>query len=868
MKAIRLMVNDLEKPLPLGSRIIKLSWNCKGEGLQKQYRIKIIDEKEENVIWDSETVSSSNMYCVVPSDVSARLKDRQRLIWNIVLNSDEKEESWQAFEMALLNKEVWIAKWICGQNTDKSERLPADGFKKRIAFSREKDAESIRLYATSLGVYSVSVNGKRLDGYLCPGCSEYTKRLYYHAYEIQNDVLEGKDYLDLEFQVADGWYKGKIGSDNVEYFSGDTLALLAQLEIKYIDGTLECYGTDESYCWSNDGPVRFADLKDGEVYDSTKHFSYSKNAFLLSNVKGEEFVENIPCPEAAILPMIKAHEEFVPELLISPSGKMILDFKQNLSGFVKFNIQDGLTTKDQKITLRLCEVLDKGEYCDHTLKGRVNNLQKIEYICNGENEIYEPDFFYSGFRYALVEGIDTVDPNCFKAIAIYTDIPYESSFECSNDNLNRFVQNVIWSQKSNFIDIPTDCPQREKSGWTGDAQIFAATSTCFANTGPFFRKWLKDVKDCQRDNGMVVDVNPRIRPNNSERDAVNGSAGWADAAIIIPYMMWKIYQDDSYITDNTELMLGWKKYVIRLASDKNMADKLPEGHPLKKIYQNEALEASAYKKYAVESGIHWGEWCEPGFEEETNNPMYLVKPKPEIATAYLHYSMSLLAEMLRHLIEKENKETYLKELKEVEDYARGSKEAYRYYFAKDLEGQNDLRMARYVRMLALGLCASQEEEKQIAEKLNRKVIENEYKVGTGFLSTGFLLQTLAKYGYLKTAYQMLCNSEEPGWLAMVLNGATTVWENYKGYENGHPRSISFNHYSMGSVCKFLFDTVCGIQICDNNSFVIKPQPDKSLSWVRCRMMTVYGSVEVNWRWQNDECVYDIKIPDGTVLLKP
>lgn len=285
----------------------------------------------------------------------------------------------------------------------------------------------------------------------------------------------------------------------------------------YADGTTERIVTNETFRWSNEGPVRYTDLKDGEIYDARCVPKYEKQAVC---------VEKNMNLEASPLGMIEEHEVFEPEMLISPSGAKILDFHQNLAGYIRFRIKG---ERGQQIRLRMCEALDHGEYSNNTLLHVLPDLpsinQEIVYICDGEEHVFQPEFFYSGFRYALVEGIDVVDPKDFEAVAVYSEMEYTGEFHCSNPMIEQFLQNTRWSQKSNFVDIPTDCPQREKSGWTGDAQVFAETASYLADTAAFYRKWLRDVRDCQREDGRVDNVCPKIRGKDS-RDALNGAAGW------------------------------------------------------------------------------------------------------------------------------------------------------------------------------------------------------------------------------------------------------------------------------------------------------------------------------------------------------
>lgn len=840
MKAIHLKVCGMTTPLGIDDLTPRFTWNLTGTIKQTAFRLTACTADGETVC-DSGVCHSGDMAYRYDGRT---LQSRERIFWQICVWDENDREEWSEqswFEMGLLSEKDWAARWICGVGTDCAKRLPADYYK--LEFTADKEVKKARLYATACGVYSARINGERIPAVLTPGCSEYEKHLYYQTFDITDSLKENNDVL---FCVADGWYKGKVGSDNQEYLYGTQTKLLAQLEITYCDGTTKIIGTNSRFLWCNDGPVRFADLKDGEIYDARMTPSFQDHAL-------EADFHQIPTAPNA--PLITEHETFSPVVEYTPSGKTLLNFRQNLSGYIRFRAKGAA---GQTITLSMFEVPDHGEYSDITISGRYKNLQRIEYICNGDEEVFQPEFFYSGFQYALVEGLEEIHPDDFESVAIYTDLDYESSFHCSNAAINQFVSNTRWSQKSNFVDIPTDCPQREKSGWTGDAQVFAKTASYFADTAAFYRKWLKDVRDCQRENGLVVDVAPRIREVGSARDPVNGSSGWADAAVIIPYTLWKLYGDDSFITENYDLMHDWAKYMRNLCADKSMFS-LPEGHPLKAVYDSHRLADCEWNRYIPETGIHWGEWCAPDSEDEPNSAMALIKPKQEVTSAYLHYSMSLLEEMLSHIGKTD-------EAQLCREYAEGARYGYRFHFAKNGKIQTN-HMAELVRPIALGLIDG-EDAKDAAAKLNEMAIARQYKVGTGFLSTPFLLQTLVTHGYTETAYRMLENTDAPGWLAMVEQGATTVWEQYTGYtKDGHPVAMSFNHYSPGAVCAFLFDTVCGIRVDGKNHFHIEPVPGGSLTDACAEYASPYGLVKSAWKKRTQGRVsgieYTITVPANT-----
>ncbi len=502
MKAIHLKVNYRVNPIGIDDKSIRFTWNCEGGVTQTAYQI--VTER-----WDSGKVDSSDMCAIYPMTPG----DREIVIWRIRLwdeNGVPGDWSEGYFEMAL-SADKWDAKWISTGRKAGKERLPAEYFKKNFAIRGK--VKKARLYATACGVYTASVNGGRLPGILAPGTTEYPKRLYYQTYDV-TALLQNEN--TLEFILMDGWYMGKLGYLNQHNRFGNQRKLLARLEIEYEDGRMDVVSTDETFSCCADGPIRYSDLKDGEIYDSRMTPSFSERAVIVSH----EVI-----PTASPSEGIAEHEQFPANLIVTPSGKKVLDFGQNMAGYVCFTVQGKL---GQEIRLSLGEVLDHGEFSRATLlnEDRPEIRQEIVFICNGQRQEFHPEGFYSGFRYALVEGMDDIDPADFTAVAVYSELKFTGSFSCSNEKLNKFHKNTLWSLKSNFVDIPTDCPQREKSGWDGDAQIFTPTACFMAEPAAFFRKWLRDVRDSQRKDGRVANVSPSAH-RFQDKDPLGGAAGWA-----------------------------------------------------------------------------------------------------------------------------------------------------------------------------------------------------------------------------------------------------------------------------------------------------------------------------------------------------
>lgn len=805
MKAVRLKANHRGAPVGIDDKTVRLTWNADGGVTQTAYEI-------ETEKWRSGKVASSDMHAVYPLPLS----DREIVEWRIRLwDEDDNPGEWSGsrFEMGL-SAEKWGASWITtGQKAGK-ERIPADYFRRE--FIAEKRVRRARLYATACGAYSVRLNGHRLPGVLTPGTTEYPKRLYYQTYDV-TELIERENVLD--FTLTDGWYMGKLGFLNQHNRFGNMRKLLCRLELFYMDGTKAAVVSDGRFRCSWDGPVRFADLKDGEDFDARLTPSYSANAAVTSQPV---------VPTASPLAPISEHEVFPASLIVTPSGKKVLDFGQNMAGYVRFT--DRLKA-GQELRLQLGETLDHGEFSRATLMqdGSSAIRQEIRYISDGKGGVFQPEGFYSGFRYALAECGGEIDPADFDAVAVYSDLEFTGSFSCSNEKLNKFHENTLWSLRSNFVDIPTDCPQREKSGWDGDAQVFLPTASFMTDTAAFFRKWLRDLRDCQRKDGRVANVSPSAHPYQ-DKEPLSGAVGWADAAVIIPYTLWKIYGDESFITENLDLMRGWKSYVRKAAADKTLK-RIAFAPPANRLLRPFYVPDDPLEKYVIESGMHWGEWLEPDYSGIGAQ----IIPKPELTSAYTCYSMSLLAEMLDRVGDRAG-------AVECRSFALGAKAAYNRFFVR---GGHVIapRQAPMVRALALGLL-DEKDAVSVAADLNADVIRREYTVGTGFLSTPYVLGVLVKYGYVDTAYRLLENTRAPGWLAMVEGGATTVWENYVMFDgDGHPRESSMNHYSPGAVCAFLYDTVCGIRVTGERTFELAPLPGGTLTSAGASWLSPYGLVK-------------------------
>lgn len=857
MKAINLKTEYLKNPVGIDFEHPRLMWNCEGGVTQTAYRIKAFSD-EGRLLWDSGKVNSSKMTLI---RYPIRCKSRSRICWQVKLwdeNGNEGEWSETAFfEIGLRKDEDFKAKWITGNykpdsslfekkkligksffvqgidyliNNGKNsnpKRYPVDCFKKN--FEIEKKAKKSRLYITACGIYEARINGKKVGSFcLAPGITDYKKRIQYQTYDVLEMIKSGENEITAE--LADGWYRGSVGAWGLKQEYGFETKLFAQLEIEYEDGTNAVVVSDGTWKWSNDGPIRFADNKDGEIVDANMVPTYSSFA---------KVTDCAVVPTASNNVAVTEKETFKPEIIKTPSGKTVLDFKQNFAGYIQFDIT---AKKRQRVFLRFGELLDEnGEFTQKNIqcvaKGNISPLQQVEYICkDGENR-YKTKFAIFGFRYVQVETNAEFSAEDFTGIAVYSDMEETGFFESSNELLNKFVEATKWSTKSNSADLPTDCPTRERHGWTGDAQIFFASASYLFDYAAFSKKFLTDVYDWQTKNGKLPQIAP---PGGIDffMSMMNGSVGWADAGIIIPYYFWKKYNDKEILD---EYYRGMKKYAEFMISRIGKNALLSKPHAVK----------GKNRKYIVNKGQAYGEWAEPA-DVYPNHWTNVVLPETEVETAYTSFVLGLMSEISASLGNDEDAKRY-------SSFSEKCKTAYRELVeTKDYSLDTD-RQARLVRPLAFGLLDEKQTEYAKARLL--KALENYgWRLGTGFLSTPLILGVLADID-IEKAYKLLENEKMPGWLFMTKMGATTIWESWEGTE-AQGGIASLNHYSKGAVCEWLFGSMCGINVFGENHFLIKPQPGGHFTFAKAKYKSVFGTVFSGWERKGGKTVFTVEIPSN------
>lgn len=703
-----------------------------------------------------------------------------------------------------------------------------------------KTVESAQLAMTALGVYEGYVNGKRLENQmLTPGYTNYYWRVQYQVYDVKDLLNPGENVIASV--IGDGWYRGCIDIGSKRNCYGTKTKWMFCLSVCYEDGTEEFIYSDEMCRATQEGPLRENNLKTIERYDARRELhGWNEPGYDSSIWHG---VRLSPYDGLVVLqegePVLE-QERFKPEVLHTPDGNTVLDMGQNFAGYVWFRV----TGKAGRcVSLTMGEVLDEeGNFTMKNLaaegagaiSGEVG--QRLEYTLKEGTQQFRPLFLHSGFRYVLLRNWpEEVRPENFAGVAVYSGISQTGDFTCSNEWINRLVRNVRWSQKSNFVDIPGDCPTRERSGWTADISVFCETACYLSNPRKFLKKWIQDYKSEQGEDGNL----PFVVPGAGKPTRQRGCMGWSNAICNISMTLYRFYGEKEDLEDVYDCVKRFVDFNVERAKKKNPFFFYKSG---------------AHRKYIIETGFHYGEWLEPGSAMYKDYLKDLLYPDTEVTTAWFFQTAMQLAKMAQ----------ILQRTEDMEHYRNLAKKIYRAYqteFLKD--GQvHSKRQCRYVRPLSMGLIPSEKRAATAAE-LNRMCQENAYRIGTGFLTTWQLLSVLTDAGYVDTAYRILENTEKPGWLYAVTKGATTTWENWYGLTDEGVPVDSHNHFAPGAVVAWLFSTCAGIRPLKPGfeKIQIKPVPGGTLKFARAEYISCRGKIVSAWEIKDGFRLH-VEIPQG------
>ena len=720
---------------------------------------------------------------------------------------------------------AWKAVWIDPEGEhDPEKKQPAAVLRKRFHADRTEEA---KLYITCHGLYEARLNGRRVgDFVLAPGTGDYIKQLTVQAYDVSTLLKAGEN--ELTVTLGDGWWRGSVGIDGLWNYYGEDLALLCQLEI--CGEPVLC--SDASWEASSEGPVRENDLQQGERYDARREEIESWHGVSVRNFG----FANLAAPQAVA---VKEQELFPGKLIRTPNGETVIDFGQNLAGYTEIRVKEAAA--GQKIVLRHGETLDEnGNFTQSNFDPGERNKnggipQKLEYICKDGENLWKPSFCIFGFRYAKLETEIDPDKLSFTAVAVYSDMARTGYFSCGNEKLNRLFENSLWSMRSNFCDIPTDCPTRERAGWTGDAAVFAPAAVYLMDCYPVYRKWLGECRLAQKEDGLVQNIAPVNNKGGMISGMLQGSAGWGDACILVPWTLYEAYGDREILEENYEMMCRWISFCEKRASKTRLQNL-----------------RNPYRKYLVDEGFHFGEWCQPDVDNMASMKKMMLSGAPEVATAYYFRSALLLSKIAEILGKAEDAARFAQ-------IAEGAKKAYRYTCTDKGRIRSD-RQCEYVRPIAFGLLEG-EEAAQAADDLDALVRKNAYHLNTGFLSTPDLCAVLAAYGHADTAEKLLLQEESPSWLYAVKKGATSIWETWDGIREDGTVHDSLNHYSYGAVSGWLMKGVAGISL-NREGLTLAPTVLPSIGFVEAIWDSPAGRIASTWRVKEGRVHFAFEIPEG------
>ncbi|UOE50609.1 glycoside hydrolase family 78 protein [Mucilaginibacter sp. SMC90] len=831
VKVDHLLTENLNNPESIDAKSPALSWQLLSERRnvnQTAYEIRVgTSPVAKQFVWESGKVASPQSVFVTYG--GPELRSGQAYYWQVrVWDENNKVSPWSAvayWKMGLLNSSDWLAQWITPGFREEASR-PSPIFRKE--FHLHKKIKSAYVYITAHGLYDAQINGKRVgDAYLTPGWTSYNNRLQYQVYNVTGMLKQEANVIGIT--LGSGWYRGHVGFNPKDGLYGKDIAVLCQVNITYTDGTTETVNTDNTWK-SSTGAIRSSEIYYGEVIDHRKEqqgwtlpgFDDSQ----WSGVKVNDFAKNTLI--ATYNEPVKQHETIKPlKIFKTPKGDQVIDFGQNLVGWVKLTVSGHA---GDTIKLSHAEVLDKpGDF--YTANLRTATAQNTYILSGSGTETFEPHFSWQGFRYVKVEGFHAdLKPENFEAVTLYSDMRATGSFSCSNPFINQLQHNILWGQRGNFLDVPTDCPQRdERLGWTGDAQVFSRTASFNMNVHNFFTKWMKDVAADQYSNGSVPHVVPDVLEGPGSHPG--GSTGWADVSTIVPWNMYLAYGDKRILENQYASMKAWVGYM--------------EAHSHNDLWN---------------VGDHFGDWLfysvnDDRFGRSAITSSYL------IAQCFYGYSTQLLINTARVLGKNDDVNRYTDLLTKI-------KRAFvNEYVTRNGLISSDTQTA-YVLALQFDMLP-EELRQQAADRLVSNIKRYNIHLTTGFLGTPYISHVLSRFGYTDIAYQLLLQDTYPSWLYPVKMGATTIWERWDGIRpdgSFEEQSMnSFNHYAYGAIGDWMYRIIAGINEAapGYQKIIIKPHTGGNFSFANADYETPYGKVSSHWKTGDDQFYLDVQIPSNT-----
>lgn len=827
-----LTVDYKTNPVGIDNPQPKLSWVIQSDQfntMQEMYEVRVARSLKDlqtgsKLLWSSGEVQSSQSIQVIYGGPSPQ--SFERVYWQVRIRDKRGNKSeWSEvayWESGFMFGETWEADWISPAWKEKKRKSEPSPYLRK-EFTVKKAIRHARLYISCHGLYQVEINGERVgDQEFTPGWTSYRTRLQYQTYDV-TDLLK-QDENAMGIILGDGWFRGNLGWIKVRNNYGNKLSTIAQLMVTYTDGSKGVIVTDRSWRAST-GPILESDIYNGELYDATRELEgwsmvdYNDKKWSkvrVSNISKDKLI----APEG---PPVRLVNLLKPLSIEKVGDDWLVDMGQNMVGWIKIKATG---KRGDVITLRHAEVLDKegNIYYDNLREAKQTNTYHLK---GGREEIFEPHFTFQGFRYVMVSGYPgELEAEAITGKVIHSDMEPAGTFSCSDPLINQLQHNIVWGLKGNFLDVPTDCPQRnERLGWTGDAQVFAPTACFNMNAAGFYTKWLKDLTADQYEDGSIPHVIPDILG-----DA--GATGWADAGIVIPWVMYLNYGDVSVLESQYGSMKKWIGYMIQRAGDDLIWD----------------------------GDSQFGDWL--SFAPSKSDYMGSDTLKNLIATAYFSYSSQLVSKVAAVLGKEEDTKFY-------SDLSEKVKKAFNDEFVTPNGRLVAHTQTAYTLALAFDLL-DEETAKKSAVHL-AKDVETFGHITTGFLGTPLISLTLTDLGYNDLAYQLLNRKKYPSWLYPVTMGATTIWERWDGQK---PDSTfqdkgmnSFNHYAYGAIGKWLYQVVAGIGIDPYNPaykhIIIHPQLGGGLTSAKATHTSMYGEIVSGWELDGDQLTMNVVIPANT-----
>ncbi len=829
------------KANPLGIDVLqpRLSWRIvtsERGWMQSAYQIRVAQSpaalnRGVELIWDTGKVTSAES--VNRPYAANTLHTGRRYYWQVrVWDAQGQPSAWSElawWEMGLLSPSDWQASWIepdLKEETAKSNPCPM----LRREFEVRGDVRSARAYVSSHGLYEMHLNGRRVgEEVLTPGWTSYDDHIQYQTYDITSQVHKGRNAVGVI--LGDGWYRGNLAFSGQRNTYGDRLALLAQIHLDLADGSVQDIVSDEGWKAST-GPILMSDIYNGETYDARmEKKGWDSSGYDDAAWAGVKLVShpknNLVAPAG---PPVRRIQEIRPlSILRTQSGDTIVDMGQNMVGWMRLKVSGPAGTI---VTLKHAEVLDKeGNLYTENLRAA---KQTVEYTLKGDGlEVFEPHFTFQGFRYVLVKGFPgELALDNLTGVVVHSDMTPAGSFECSNPMINQLQHNIQWGQKGNFVDVPTDCPQRdERLGWTGDAQAFARTASFNADVAAFYTKWLKDMSADQKASGAIPHVIPNVLDRKSPT-ANSASAGWADASVIVPWTVYLSYGDTRILERQYSSMKGWVDYMAKRAGDS-------------RLWNND---------------FTFGDWL--AFATTRSDYPGATTDKDLVSQAYFARSTDLLQKTAALLGKGDDAARYA-------DLLAGIKRAFNDEFVTPNGRLASNTQTAYSLALAFDLLPNNQRARA-AERLAEDVRKFMH-ITTGFLGAPLICPVLGEYGYFDEAFMLLNRKEYPSWLYPITRGATTIWERWDGIKadgSFQDKGMnSFNHYAYGAIGEWLYRVVAGIEIDPQKPgykhVIVQPHTGGGLAYARASHQSLYGTVSSGWELKEGRLRVTIEIPPNT-----